>query len=68
MPKKDINQLAKYIVDLATGDEPRRPNGKIVEHAIKGGKAGGKARAEKLSPEIRKEIAKKAANKRWRNK
>lgn len=75
MPKKDLNQLAKFIVDRATGEapspkgeEPRlngHSNPKFVERARKGGLKGGKARAEKLTPEERKKIAAKAAKKRW---
>ena len=70
--KKDINLLAKYIVDQSTDEE-------IVEKAIddgknpyavllgrKGGLKGGKARAAKLSAEKRSEIAKKAAKARWK--
>lgn len=60
---RDTNQLAKLIVDLATGVN--------VEHEPdtsgqrKGGLKGGKARAEKLSPSERSEIAEKAARARW---
>lgn len=78
MPKKpkrprDTNQLAKLIVDLATGDaEEEKPqdDGKdpaAVALGRKGGKKGGKARAEKLTPEQRSEIARKAAKARWDN-
>ena len=69
---KDPNQLAKLIVEIATGekeDKPETPAKPKNPHAVElgrlGGKKGGKARAEKLTPEQRKEIAKKAANKRW---
>lgn len=67
---RDTNQLAKFIVDLGTGqvEEKKTDNGKnpkTVERARKGGLKGGKARAEKLSATKRKEIAKKAAEKRW---
>jgi hypothetical protein len=63
---RDLNQWAKRMVDLATGQAsdptpPERPAGKV-----KGGKAGGPARAAKLSPERRAEIAKKAAQSRWK--
>ncbi|MEP7170510.1 MAG: histone H1 [Bacteroidota bacterium] len=67
---KDTNQLAKLIVDLATGakDEEIKSSGKNV-HAVElgrmGGLKGGKARAKALSAKKRKEIAKKAAKKRW---
>lgn len=56
----DVNQLAKRIVDIATGeasDDAPVPNPKAVKR--------GEARAAKLTPAKRKAIAKKAANKRW---
>ena len=68
---RDTNQLAKFIVDLSTGEinEPDINKGKNP-HAVAlgrlGGLKGGKARAEKLSASKRKAIAKKAANKRWK--
>ncbi|MEM7196675.1 MAG: histone H1 [Pseudomonadota bacterium] len=68
---RDTNQLAKMIVDLATGEaEEFKPkdDGKdpaAVALGRKGGKKGGKARAEKLTPEQRSEIARKAAKARW---
>jgi len=74
MPKRssrlDMKQLAKRIVDEATGEEPITPpppqkNQAAVELGRLGGKKGGKARAESLTPEQRSEIAKKAAQKRW---
>ena len=66
----DLNQLAKSIVDQATGEapiEPARPekNKAAQELGRLGGLKGGKARAEKLTPEERSEIARNAANKRW---
>jgi hypothetical protein len=68
----DINQLAKSIVDLATGnpitEEPLTTDTKnpaAVALGRLGGLKGGKARAEKLSPQQRQEIAKKAAKARW---
>ena len=73
MPKspkrpRDANQLAKMIVDLASGaateDRPAPPT-PAQEFARSGGLKGGKARADALTPERRAEIAKKAAAKRW---
>lgn len=63
---RDANQLAKFIVDLATEGEPSVP---LSDHEAQreGGLKGGKARADKLSPEERTEIAKKAAKARWRS-
>jgi hypothetical protein len=69
--KIDINLLAKYITDEATGQgainkavtDGKNPAAVLLGHL--GGLKGGKARAARLSPERRKEIAKKAAQKRW---
>lgn len=75
MPKRssrlDMNQLAKRIVDEATGEAektlpPPEKNQAAVELGRLGGKKGGKARAESLTPEQRSEIAKKAAKARWK--
>lgn len=71
---RDPNQLAKLIVDIATGEaEDQAPPTPEEEgkdpHAVAlgriGGKKGGKARAEKLTPQQRSKIAKKAALTRW---
>ncbi len=69
MPR-DPNQLAKMIVDMATGNAPAEPAGPAKNPAAValgklGGPKGGTARAKALSPKRRKEIAKKAAAKRW---
>lgn len=69
-PKKmDLNQLAKRIVDEATGEiQPEEIDEKkkaAIESGRLGGLKGGKARAEKLTPEERSEISKKAAEMRW---
>lgn len=79
MPKRsstnDANELAKRIVDLATGnpiheDPPVKPekNQAAVALGRLGGLKGGKARAESLSPKKRSEIAAKAARSRWAKK
>ena len=62
----DLNQLAKRILDEATGEEEKLGSlsGKKSDSS-KGGKRGGKARMELLSAEERKELALKAANARW---
>jgi hypothetical protein len=67
---RDVNQLAKLIVDIATGEvKDEQPlkgkNPAAVELGRLGGLVGGKARAAKLTPERRKEIAVNAAKKRW---
>lgn len=68
MPKRprDINQLAKMIVDLSTGEETE-PEMNVKQKAGQlGGLKGGKARADALTPKQRSEIAKKAAVTRWK--
>ena len=75
MPKRsskprDLNALAKAIVDSATSEAPEPdPDEGKNPHAVAlgrmGGQKGGKARAEKLSAAKRKAIAKKAARARW---
>lgn len=67
---RDINERAKMIVGIATGEVEDKPdygdkNPAAVELGRLGGRKGGKARAEKLSAARRKAIAKKAARKRW---
>jgi hypothetical protein len=69
---RDPAQLAKLIVDIATGEVEDRPptpeeQGKDPAAAALGRK-GGKARAEKLTKEQRGKIARKAAIKRWAKK
>ena len=63
--KKDINVLAKRIVDKAT-EEPPEKNPAAVALGRLGGLKGGKARAKKLPAKRRSEIAKKAAQVRWK--
>lgn len=68
-PPKDFNVLAKYIVDVATGDTepitPREKNAAAVELSKLGASKGGQARAAKLSEKKKKQIAKRAAETRW---
>ena len=66
MPKKDLNQLAKFLVDQATGEVPPKPEptGKAKAGKL-GGLKGGDARAKKLTAEDRSKIASNAAKKRW---
>jgi len=67
----DPNQLAKLIVDLATGEAEeagppeRTKNPAAVELGRLGGRKGGEARAKKLTPERRSEIARRAAQARY---
>jgi hypothetical protein len=70
----DINQLAKFIVDQATGnvqpdvpdvsDDERKAAARILGRM--GGLKGGPARSAALSKTKRAEIAKKAAQARWK--
>lgn len=62
---RDTNQLAKFIVDLSTGDEVEPELSVKAKAGRLGGLKGGKARKAALTPERRSEIAKKAAEKRW---
>ncbi|MGH2759561.1 MAG: hypothetical protein ACRDKJ_08355 [Actinomycetota bacterium] len=66
---RDLNALAKRIVDETVGDAPPDDSGKdpaAVALGRKGGLKGGKARAAKLSSARRSEIARKAAKARWK--
>lgn len=67
--KRDTNELAKAIVDAATGDQPElNEDGKdaaAVSLGRRGGLKGGPARAKKLSKKKRSDIARKAAKARW---
>lgn len=70
---RDANQLAKLLVDIATGEQTDPLPEKVKDPAAvalgrKGGLKGGKARADSLTPEKRQEIAKKAADSRWNKK
>ena len=65
----DLNQLAKRIVDEATGEQElyqEESTGKKAD-SRKGGLKGGKTRMSQLTTEQRKELAKKAAEARWKN-
>jgi len=68
---RDVNEMAKSIIDQITGDAPKEvpptKNPAAVELGRRGGLKGGKARAAKLSAKKRKEIAKKAAAARWKS-
>jgi hypothetical protein len=67
----DLAQLAKRIVDEATGQADKTPapsEGKdplAVELGRRGGLKGGKARAASMTKKQRSESAKKAARARW---
>jgi hypothetical protein len=67
----DGNQLAKLMVDIATGEvddailNSDGKNAAAVALGRLGGKIGGAARAASLTPEQRRRIAEKAAAARW---
>lgn len=72
---RDTNQLAKSIVDIATGESDKdkeTPSDEVRAAAAAlgrlGGLKGGKARAKSLSAKRRSEIARRAAQARWKNK
>lgn len=66
---RDTNQLAKRIVDIATGEAEDReltPEERGKDAAASAlGRRGGKARADKMTPEERARIARNAALMRW---
>lgn len=64
---RDPNQLAKLIVDIATGEvEDDNPDADKDPQAIERGSKGGKIASDNLTPEQRKERASKAAAARWK--
>jgi hypothetical protein len=67
---RDVNQLAKLILDMTTGerpnDSPKGPESAATAARRKGGLAGGKARAKKLPAKKRAAIARQAALARWK--
>jgi hypothetical protein len=72
---RDFNQLAKLIVDAATGRAPkplppeeREKNPAAVALGRLGGLKGGKARAKKLGKRRLSAIGKKGASARWGEK
>jgi hypothetical protein len=68
---RDTNQLAKFIVDLATGereeiDPNKDKNPAAIAKGRKGGLKGGKSRMASLSAEQKHELAQRAAVARWK--
>jgi hypothetical protein len=71
---RDPAQLAKLIVDIATGavedreptPEEQRKSANAVKRGRTGGLKGGTIRAARLTPEQRTEIARVAAQTRWK--
>ena len=75
-PNLDFSQLAKRIVDQATGEiekdplpePPKEKNAAAVALGKLGGKVGGKATAAMRTAAQQSEIGKKAAAARWKTK
>jgi hypothetical protein len=71
-PPRDVNELAKYILNVTTGSaekiEPPKKNPHAQALSNLGASKGGNARAKKLSKTKRKQIAKKGAEARWGTK
>jgi hypothetical protein len=68
---RDLNQLAKLVVDIASGEveDPVSPRMRVpvTVRGRAGGLKGGNARAESLTKAERARIAKKAAESRWKS-
>ncbi len=63
---RDPNQLAKLMIDIASGDVEEAEKSVTEKRASTAGKKGGPARAASLTPEERSEIARVAAAARWK--
>ena len=68
---RDVSQLAKMMIDVASGEvvpEVSNKDTAAVSLGRKGGLKGGVARWANLTPEQRSEAAMLAAQARWRKK
>lgn len=66
---RDPNQLAKFIVDVATGERDDSTDvDPVTAFTQSNGRKGGASRAAILTPARRKEIAQLAAKARWDKK
>lgn len=65
---RDPNQLAKLMIDIATGEGAQVERTANEARAAKAGAVGGPARAKALTPQQRSEIASVAAQARWKKK
>jgi hypothetical protein len=66
---RDLNQLAKLMVDIASGEVEDTVSPKKRATSVRGrsgGLKGGKARADALNPAERADIARAAATARWK--
>jgi hypothetical protein len=57
---RDLDQLAKSIIDIATGNVEAATEGGLTKRARAGGRNGGPARSAALTPEQRSEIVRAA--------
>jgi hypothetical protein len=64
---RDVSQLAKMMVDIASGEIEALPE-TTVKRGVVGGLKGGRARALQMTGEQRAEAARLAATARWRKK
>ncbi len=70
---RDPAQLAKFVVDVATGEvedlekesQERAKDAAAVSLGRRGGLKGGKARSASMTPEERRSLASKASKMRW---
>ena len=63
---RDPAQLAKFVIDVATGAVEDKPESGLTRRARAGGKKGGPARKAALTPQQRSQIAHDAAMARWK--
>jgi len=65
---RDPNQLAKLIVDIATGEieDAAQDKKRRTRRGRAGGLKGGKIRAKRLTKQQRTDIARIAAEARWK--
>ena len=64
---RDVNQLAKLIVDISTGEKSDEESKRAAAGRI-GGRKGGAVRARRLTPEQKADIARLAAQARWKKR
>ena len=62
---RDGNQLAKLVVDIATGEVPNDKDEILNPPAPTGKANSARARAASQTPDRRSEVARKAAAARW---
>ena len=66
---RDVNQLARMVVDIATGsqeDAIKADSNPMAALGRSGGLKGGVSRAARLTPDERRNIAQRAAAARWK--